>query len=71
MRGVKEETGIDVRVTTLVGIFSDPGHIIAYEDGECASSSRSASAPYQSAESFAQARSRSTSNGLSPRRCRP
>ncbi|WP_280410099.1 NUDIX hydrolase [Nocardia brasiliensis] len=34
VREVKEETGIDVRVTDLVGIFSNPGHVIAYDDGE-------------------------------------
>ncbi|MEV0294209.1 NUDIX domain-containing protein [Nocardia sp. NPDC050710] len=34
MREVKEETGIDVRVTELIGIFSNPEHVIAYDDGE-------------------------------------
>ncbi|GAA2975301.1 NUDIX hydrolase [Actinokineospora diospyrosa] len=34
VREVKEETGIDVEVTGLVGIYSDPGHVIAYTDGE-------------------------------------
>ncbi|WP_068058177.1 NUDIX hydrolase [Nocardia xishanensis] len=34
VREVKEETGIDIRVTTLVGIFSNPDHVIAYDDGE-------------------------------------
>lgn len=33
-REVKEETGIDCRVTGLVGIYSDPGHVAAYDDGE-------------------------------------
>jgi 8-oxo-dGTP pyrophosphatase MutT (NUDIX family) len=33
-REVKEETGIDCEVTGLVGIYSDPGHIAAYDDGE-------------------------------------
>jgi ADP-ribose pyrophosphatase YjhB (NUDIX family) len=33
-REVKEETGIDVEVTGLVGIYSDPRHVIAYDDGE-------------------------------------
>ncbi|WP_406272488.1 NUDIX domain-containing protein [Nocardia sp. NBC_00881] len=33
-REVKEETGIDVRVTDLIGIFSNPEHVIAYDDGE-------------------------------------
>ncbi|MEU0502699.1 NUDIX domain-containing protein [Nocardia sp. NPDC005998] len=34
IREVKEETGIDVRVTDLIGIFSNPDHVIAYDDGE-------------------------------------
>jgi 8-oxo-dGTP pyrophosphatase MutT (NUDIX family) len=34
IRETKEETGIDVEVTGLVGIFSDPAHIVAYADGE-------------------------------------
>ena len=29
-----EETGYRVRVTGLVGIYSDPNHVIAYDDGE-------------------------------------
>ncbi|MFG3524892.1 NUDIX hydrolase [Nocardia nova] len=34
VREVKEETGIDVEVTKLVGVFSNPRHVIAYDDGE-------------------------------------
>ncbi|WP_330178999.1 NUDIX domain-containing protein [Nocardia sp. NBC_01503] len=34
VREVKEETGIDIAVTGLVGVFSNPEHVIAYEDGE-------------------------------------
>ncbi|SRR5712692_67296 len=34
VREVKEETGIDVQVTGLVGIYTDPAHVIAYDDGE-------------------------------------
>jgi 8-oxo-dGTP pyrophosphatase MutT (NUDIX family) len=33
-REVREETGIDVEVTGIVGIYSDPRHVIAYDDGE-------------------------------------
>ena len=34
IREVKEETGIDVRVIDMVGVFSNPEHVIAYDDGE-------------------------------------
>ena len=34
VREVREETGVDVEVTGLVGIYTDPGHIIAFSDGE-------------------------------------
>ena len=34
IREVKEETNLDVEPTGVVGIYSDPGHIIAYADGE-------------------------------------
>ncbi len=33
-REVKEETGIDVNVVKLIGVYSDPEHVIAYSDGE-------------------------------------
>jgi ADP-ribose pyrophosphatase YjhB (NUDIX family) len=33
-REVREETGIDVEVTGLSGVYSDPRHVIAYDDGE-------------------------------------
>jgi ADP-ribose pyrophosphatase YjhB (NUDIX family) len=33
-REVREETGIEVEVTGLIGIYSDPRHVIAYDDGE-------------------------------------
>jgi ADP-ribose pyrophosphatase YjhB (NUDIX family) len=34
VREVREETGLDVKVTGIVGVYSDPGHVIAYSDGE-------------------------------------
>ncbi|MGR6997985.1 NUDIX domain-containing protein [Yinghuangia aomiensis] len=40
VREVREETGLDVEVTGLVGIFSDPKHVIAYADGERAAAVR-------------------------------
>lgn len=32
VREVREETGMDVEVTGLVGIYSDPAHVIAFAD---------------------------------------
>jgi len=34
VREVKEETGIDVRVIGLFGLYTDPRHVMAYADGE-------------------------------------
>lgn len=34
VREVKEETGYDVEVETLTGTYTDPGHVMAYDDGE-------------------------------------
>lgn len=34
VREVWEETGVDVGVTGIVGIFTDPRHVMAYDDGE-------------------------------------
>ncbi len=34
IREVREETGIDIRVMHLIGVYSDPGYVIAYADGE-------------------------------------
>ncbi|MFI8005982.1 NUDIX hydrolase [Streptomyces sp. NPDC086010] len=34
VRETKEETGFDVVVTGLVGLYTDPGHVMAYDDGE-------------------------------------
>ena len=33
-REVQEETGITVEITGISGIYSDPRHVIAYDDGE-------------------------------------
>jgi 8-oxo-dGTP pyrophosphatase MutT (NUDIX family) len=32
VREVSEETGIEVEVTGFAGIYTDPGHVIAYDD---------------------------------------
>lgn len=34
VREVEEETGVRVEVTGLVGIYSSPGHVVEYSDGE-------------------------------------
>jgi ADP-ribose pyrophosphatase YjhB (NUDIX family) len=33
-REVMEETGIDVQVTGMIGVYSDPEHVIEFTDGE-------------------------------------
>jgi ADP-ribose pyrophosphatase YjhB (NUDIX family) len=33
-REVREETGLTVKAYHIVGIYSDPGHVFAYSDGE-------------------------------------
>src|SRR5262249_15939476 len=33
-REVKEETGLTVEAYRLVGVYSDPDHVFAYDDGE-------------------------------------
>ena len=32
-REVAEEAGVEVLITDLVGVYSDPGHVLAYPDG--------------------------------------
>lgn len=34
IREVREETGIEVEVTGLVGLYTNPNHVMAYDDGE-------------------------------------
>ncbi|MFJ1753868.1 NUDIX hydrolase [Kitasatospora sp. NPDC088134] len=34
IREVQEETGIDVEVVSVVGLYTDPNHVMAYDDGE-------------------------------------
>lgn len=34
VREVREETGIDVEVVGLVGLYTNPNHVIGYDDGE-------------------------------------
>ena len=34
VREVKEETGYDVEVETITGTYTDPRHVMAYDDGE-------------------------------------
>ncbi|WP_245663069.1 NUDIX domain-containing protein [Nocardia inohanensis] len=34
VRETREETGLDIRITGLLGIYTDPEHVIEYSDGE-------------------------------------
>lgn len=34
VRETREETGLTVEVTGIVGTYSNPGHVFAYDDGE-------------------------------------
>lgn len=34
LRECREETGVDAQVTGILGIYSDPAHIVEYSDGE-------------------------------------
>ena len=34
VRETKEETGMDIEVAGIVGLYTNPHHVIAYDDGE-------------------------------------
>jgi ADP-ribose pyrophosphatase YjhB (NUDIX family) len=34
VREVREETGIEVEIERLTGVYTDPQHVMAYDDGE-------------------------------------
>jgi 8-oxo-dGTP pyrophosphatase MutT (NUDIX family) len=34
VREVAEEAGVVIKVTGVLGVYSDPGHVLAYPDGE-------------------------------------
>ncbi|MFB8003124.1 NUDIX domain-containing protein [Nocardia sp. NPDC056000] len=34
VRETREETGLDIEITGLLGIYTDPAHVIEYADGE-------------------------------------
>lgn len=34
VRETVEETGVDVEITGIVGTYTNPGHVFAYDDGE-------------------------------------
>ncbi len=34
VRETREETGLDVRPLYVVGVYSNPGHVVEYSDGE-------------------------------------
>src|SRR2546423_12281315 len=34
VREVREETGVECQVTGVIGLYSNPKHVIAYDDGE-------------------------------------
>lgn len=34
IRETREETGIEIEITGIVGTYTNPGHVFAYDDGE-------------------------------------
>ena len=69
-REVREETGIDVEITGLSGIYSDPRHVIAYDNGEVRQEFSSASTQSRSAVNCAPAPSRAKRAGSRPILCK-
>ena len=65
-REVREETGIEVEVTGLTGIYSDPAHVIAYDDGEVRQSSRHVLRPGRSRARCGLAPSHGKHDGFHP-----
>ena len=58
VRETKEESGIDIEVTGLVGIYTNPAHVVAFSDGEvrqqfsiCFRARQAGGAPTPSSES--------------------
>lgn len=34
VREVREETGVDIEITGIVGLYTNPNHVMKYDDGE-------------------------------------
>ena len=66
VREVREETGLDVKIDGIVGVYSDPRHIIEYSDGEVRQQSTSASLRDCSAARYARATSQQRLHGSLP-----
>ncbi len=64
VREVREETGYDVEVTNIIGTYTNPNHVMAYDDGEV--NSQSPSAPSWLAVLPARARKARKSLGSRP-----
>ena len=45
IREVKEETGFDIRIDRIIGIYSDPGHVFATMTAKCGRNSAFAGCP--------------------------